>query len=91
MVWHPKQAPLWVQPFTTIADYTFAVAIPAHMYLGARSILIDYVPDAAIQKMAIAAMAGVSVLTAFGLVKLAFTDVGLVEGFKLLWTEPAAE
>lgn len=74
------------QPFTFLADYTLALAVPVHMYLGGRSILIDYVPDLDYRRMAIVALKGAAVLTAAGLLKLNLTDVGIVEGFKLLWT-----
>ena len=77
-------------PFVGLADYVLAVGIPAHMYIGARSILIDYVPDESYQRIAIAALGGVTALTAFGLLKLNVTDVGVVEGLKLLWKKPSA-
>jgi hypothetical protein len=73
------------QPFGFLADYTLAFAVPAHMYIGARSILIDYVPDRDYKRLAIYAAGGLSLLTAFGLLKLNLTDVGITEGFKLLW------
>lgn len=72
-------------PFKEVADYTLAVGLPAHMYLGLRSILIDYVPDAAFKRIAIAAAGGVSALTVIALLKLNITDVGITDGVKLLW------
>jgi hypothetical protein len=76
------------EPFTTIVDYGMAVAIPAHSYIGMRSVLIDYVPDASYQKIAIAAVGGIAVVTAGALIKLNLTDVGITNGFKSLWKKP---
>ena len=53
-----------------------------------RSVLIDYVPDASLQRIAIGVMGGVCALTAVGLIKFNLTDEGITSGFKSLWRKP---
>ena len=77
------------EPFTAIVDYGLAVAIPAHFYIGMRSVLIDYVPDPSMQKVAIAAFGGIALLTAGALIKLNISDVGITNGVKSLWKKPS--
>ncbi len=52
--------------------------------------MVDYVHDPSLQRIAIAASGVVAVLTAGALLKLNVTDVGITNGFKLLWRKPVA-
>lgn len=68
-----------------VADYTLAVVVPGHMYLGGRSVLVDYVPDQGYQRLAIGTLGVLSAVTAIGLLKLNITDVGITEAVRTLW------
>ncbi len=73
-------------PYSAIADVFFAVAMPAHGYLGMASVITDYVHDPSDQKIAKALAFGVAVVTGVGLLKLTFTDVGVTGAARLLWS-----
>ena len=77
-------------PISTLVDFSLGLIIPAHFHMGMRSVLIDYVHDPALQKVALGVLAGVTVLTAVGLTKFNIQDIGLTEGVKQLWVEQDA-
>ncbi len=51
-----------------------------------RSVIIDYVHDVPVQRLALGTLAGVTVLTIFGLTVFNFTDVGLTGAIKAVYT-----
>lgn len=77
-------------PVSTLVDWTAAVALPLHMHIGMRSVIVDYVHDVITQRMALAALAGVTVVTAVGLIKFNITDVGLTGAITELYTHQKA-
>ena len=74
-------------PVSTIVDAAMCVVLPLHAHLGLRSVIVDYVHDGTNQRLALAVLAGVTVLTAVGLTKFNLTDVGLTEGVKMIFEE----
>lgn len=80
-------------PISTVVDHVLSVAVPLHFHVGMRSVLVDYVHDVPTQRIAFMALAGVTVLTAVGLIKLNTTDIGITETVKALWVKqsPPAE
>ncbi len=80
-------------PISPVVDLALGVAIPLHFHIGMRSVLVDYVHDVPTQRLALAALAGVTVLTAIGLTKFNLMDIGLTEAVKELWVKqsPPAE
>lgn len=79
-------------PIGTVVDLGFAVVIPVHMHMGMRSVLLDYIHPVGQQKLALALLAAVTLLTGMGLVKLSLTDIGLTGSLRELFIEqvPAA-
>lgn len=79
-------------PIGTVVDLAFAVVIPVHMHMGMRSVLLDYIHPVGQQKLALALLAAVTLLTGMGLVKLTLTDIGLTGSLRELFVEqvPAA-
>lgn len=70
------------------------MAVPLHFHIGMRSVLVDYVHDRVNQKLAFAALAAATVVTAAGLAVFTYADVGVVEGLRQLFIEqpvPAEE
>jgi len=53
--------------------------------LPRSSVIIDYVDDVPSQRIALAVLAAVTVLTAAGIVKLSLTDVGLTQAIREVW------
>jgi hypothetical protein len=79
-------------PVSSLFDMAFAVAIPLHFHVGLRATALDYAHfwlSPAGQKAVYAVMAGITGLTAFGLVKFNLTDVGITQGVKELFIEQA--
>lgn len=74
-------------PIGTIVDLGFAVIIPLHMHMGMRSVLLDYVHPVGQQKLALALLAAVTLLTGLGLLKLTFMDIGLTGSLRELFIE----
>jgi succinate dehydrogenase hydrophobic anchor subunit len=75
-------------PVATVVDVALGVALPLHFHMGMRSVIIDYLsPKPDIQRIALAILAGVTALSAIGLAKFNFTDVGLTGGVKELLYE----
>ena len=72
-------------PVSSVVDVVLGVAIPLHFHIGTRSIIVDYVHERSNQQLALAALAGVTVLTAVGLTKFNLTDVGITAGVKELF------
>lgn len=70
---------------SSVVDVVLGVAIPLHFHIGTRSIIVDYVHERSNQQLALAALAGVTVLTAVGLTKFNLTDVGITAGVKELF------
>ena len=79
--------PLIARAVSTIVDLTLGIVVPLHAHMGVRSVLVDYVHGPTEQTMALAVLAGVTVLTALGLTKFNVTDVGLTEGVKSIFIE----
>ena len=77
-------------PVATGVDLALGVLIPVHAHIGMRSVLIDYVHDATSQRVALAALAAFTVLTAVGLTKFNLLDVGITGGVKELFVEQTA-
>lgn len=80
-------------PISSICDLVFGVALPVHFHLGMRSVLIDYVHDVPVQRMALGALAIFTAGSALGLTLFNINDVGITEGVKQLFIEqpePAA-
>ena len=73
------------QPLSVLFDAVAVVALPLHFHIGMRSVIIDYVDDVPLQQLTMALLAGVTVLTAAGLVKLSLTDVGLTQSIREVW------
>jgi len=78
---------LFGAPVSTLVDLTMGVVLPLHAHLGLRSVIVDYVHDGTNQRLALAVLSGVTVLTAVGLTKFNLTDVGLTEGVKMIFEE----
>jgi succinate dehydrogenase (ubiquinone) membrane anchor subunit len=74
-------------PVASVVDLALGVVIPLHFHIGMRSIIVDYVHDVSMQRMALAALAGVTVLTAVGITKFNLTDEGLTAAVKDLWVQ----
>jgi succinate dehydrogenase hydrophobic anchor subunit len=74
------------EPISTLVDVVGGVVIPLHFHLGMRSVIIDYVHDVPVQRLALGTLAGVTVLTIFGLTVFNFTDVGLTGAIKAVYT-----
>ena len=74
-------------PVSTVVDLALGVVIPLHFHIGMRSVLVDYVHDPTSQRMALAALAGVTALTALGLTKFNLTDEGITAAVKDLWVQ----
>lgn len=74
-------------PVASVVDVVLGVAIPVHFHIGVRSILVDYVHDPTNQRIGLAVLAGVSVLTAIGLTKFNLTDEGITGAVKDLWVK----
>ena len=74
-------------PVAGVVDLALGVAIPVHFHIGMRSILVDYVHEATNQRIALAALAGVTLLTAVGLTKFNLTDEGITAAVKDLWVQ----
>jgi succinate dehydrogenase hydrophobic anchor subunit len=74
-------------PVATLMDFALGLAIPLHFHIGMRSVLLDYVPNVANQKIALALLAAATLVTTLGLAKLNLFDVGLTEGVKQLFKE----
>jgi succinate dehydrogenase (ubiquinone) membrane anchor subunit len=72
---------------STVVDFGLGLIIPLHFHIGMRSIIVDYVHGDSSQKLALAALAGVTVLTAIGLTKFNLSDVGITEGVKQVWVK----
>ena len=79
---------LFGAPMSSVADMVLNVAIPLHTHIGMRSVIVDYIWEPQQQRMALMALAGVTVLTAAALARLNFADVGLSAGVKSLWVAP---
>jgi succinate dehydrogenase (ubiquinone) membrane anchor subunit len=79
-------------PVSTVVDLALGIVIPVHFHIGMRSVIVDYVHDVSTQRIALGALATVTVLTALGLTKFNLMDVGLTEGITSLWVkQPAPE
>ena len=78
---------LFGSPISNIVDVALGVVLPLHAHFGVRSVIVDYVHDATNQRLAVAVLGGVTVLTELGLTKFNLTDVGLTEGVKMLFEE----
>ena len=72
-------------PLSSVLDNVFAIALPLHGYLGLRSVLVDYVPGAAMKTLSIRILFGVSAVTALALLSLNSNDIGLTGTVKRLW------
>ena len=77
-------------PISSVVDLAMGVVVPLHAHIGLRNVLVDYVHGASTQKALIAALAGVTVLTAVGLTKFNLTDVGITQALKDLWVAQPA-
>ena len=53
-------------PVSTVVDFASGLVIPLHAHMGMRGVIIDYVWDVPQQRLALLALAGVTVLTAVG-------------------------
>ena len=53
-------------PVSTVVDFASGLIIPLHAHMGMRGVIIDYVWDVPQQRLALLALAGVTVLTAVG-------------------------
>lgn len=75
-------------PIATLVDFTLGVALPLHFHMGMRSVVIDYLsPKPDLQRIALAVLAGVTTLSALGLLKFNVKDVGLTQAVKQLLYE----
>ena len=72
-------------PVSSVVDLAMSVVVPLHMHIGTRNILVDYVHDPAMLKVAFAVLAGATVLTTAGLIKFNLTDEGITAALKDLW------
>jgi succinate dehydrogenase hydrophobic anchor subunit len=77
-------------PVSTVVDLALGAVIPLHFHIGMRSVVVDYVHDVSTQKLVLAALAGVTVLTAVGLTKFNLTDEGITAAVKDLWVHQEA-
>jgi succinate dehydrogenase (ubiquinone) membrane anchor subunit len=77
-------------PVSTVVDLALGVVIPLHFHIGMRSVIVDYVHELPSQRLALAALAGVTVLTAVGLTKFNLTDEGITAAVKDLWVHQEA-
>ena len=77
------------QPVSGILDVAMSVAIPVHFHIGMRSIIVDYVHEPSSLSAALNILAGVTVMTALGIVKFNIMDVGLTQGVVELFIEQA--
>eukprot|EP00924_Labyrinthula_sp_SR-Ha-C_P005265 maker-scaffold_1-snap-gene-26.53-mRNA-1 protein AED:0.02 eAED:0.02 QI:104/1/1/1/0.75/0.6/5/1139/156 len=67
-------------------DIALAIVFPLHAHIGMNCIFTDYVPGSPTSG-ARYALLGVSLLTSLGLMKLSFTDEGIVGSLKSLWVK----
>ena len=77
-------------PVSSFLDWGFAFAIPLHMHVGMRAVLLDYAHfwmGAGSQRIAYAILAAITGLSAFGIVKFNLTDVGLSEAIRQLYVK----
>ena len=74
-------------PIQTIVDYGVAVIVPLHAHMGMRSVLIDYVHETTNQRLAVAALAAVTILTAIGLIKFNVMDIGITQAVRELFID----
>jgi len=77
-------------PVSTAVDLAAGLVIPLHAHMGMRGVIIDYVWDVPQQRLALLALAGVTVLTAVGLTKFNLFDVGLTGAIKEIYTRQPA-
>ncbi len=80
-------------PVAFVVDFALGLIIPLHFHMGMRSVIIDYVHDPPVQRIALALLAAFTVLTALGMTKFNLMDVGITGGIKELFVkqeQPAA-
>ncbi|XP_003387088.1 PREDICTED: succinate dehydrogenase [ubiquinone] cytochrome b small subunit, mitochondrial-like [Amphimedon queenslandica] len=68
-----------------IIDYSIAVLLPLHIHWGIASVVVDYVPKS-IQMVTKVFLSTLTLLTVGGLVYLTYTDVGVCNAVRMLWT-----
>lgn len=71
-------------------DFALALTIPLHAHIGMNWVISDYVPPGT-RKIARVALAGLTLATVAGLLKLNFDGPGVTESVKGLWREPKTE
>lgn len=77
-------------PVSTVVDFCAGVIIPTHFHLGMRSVIIDYIHPIPTQRMALGALAAVTVLTMVGLTYFNYNDIGLTGAIKNLYIRQPA-
>ena len=77
-------------PVSTVVDLVSGVVVPLHAHMGMRAVIVDYVWSVPQQRMALGALAGVTVLMTLGLTKFNLFDVGLTGAIKALYIRQSA-
>ena len=78
------------EPVSTVVDFGAGLIIPLHAHIGMRGVIIDYIWDVPQQRLALLALAGITVLTAVGLTKFNLFDVGLTGAIRSVYTRQPA-
>ena len=71
-------------------DFVLALGIPLHAHIGMNWVISDYVPPAT-RGLARGALAGLTLVTVAGLLKLNYDGPGITESIKGLWREEKKE
>jgi succinate dehydrogenase hydrophobic anchor subunit len=77
-------------PVSTVVDLVSGVVVPLHAHMGMRAVIVDYVWSVPQQRMALGALAAVTVLMTLGLTKFNLFDVGLTGAIKTLYIRQSA-
>ena len=72
-------------------DFALALSIPLHAHIGMSWVISDYVNSAGSRKAARLALAGLTVATVAGLMKLNYDGPGVTESVLRLWRKPETE
>ncbi len=83
----PAAVILSPHPIAKPIDFALAALVPFHTHIGMNYVITDYVPKAQ-RTLARSGMAGLTLMTFLGLMKMNIRGVGITETVKSMWRAP---